>query len=82
MTTLKTLTLAAALFAGASSFAMAQGTTGASPGGGAPSATPGSAVNGQESNKGPNTPSYGTKQHQGREQPEQKLDMGSESGKQ
>jgi hypothetical protein len=40
------------------------------------------AVNGQEINNGKNSKSYGTGQHRGREQPEQKLDTGSGSGHQ
>ena len=75
----KILATTAALVIGASPLAMAQGTSTPSA---MPSAQSGSsAVNGQERGAGPNAQSYGTKKKMGREQPEEKTDMGSGSGK-
>jgi hypothetical protein len=78
MTSIKILTATAALLIGASQLAMAQGTGNTA----APTAqTQPGAVNGQQNGSGPNAKSYGTKQHMGREQPDQKQDMGSGAGK-
>jgi hypothetical protein len=85
MSGMKTVVIAAALMMGAVPMAMAQtggtsapkGTTAGSTG--APG-QPGS-VNGFQQGGGPNAKDYGTKQGMGREQPEQKEDMGSGAGK-
>ena len=70
-----TLVLATAAAIGFSSTAFAQTTTGPS---GQTYMGGSKAVNGKEINRGPNTRTYGTGAHQGREQPEKKLDTGSE----
>jgi hypothetical protein len=79
MTSIKVLMATAALLIGASPLAIAQQTTG-NPGSSAAASQP-STVNGQENGTGPNAKVYGTKKHMGREQPEQKQDMGSGAGK-
>ena len=78
MTSIKILMASVALLIGASQLAMAQQT--GNPGSAA-AASQSSTVNGQENGTGPNAKSYGTKKHMGREQPEQKQDMGSGAGK-
>jgi hypothetical protein len=78
MTSIKILMATAALLIGASQLAVAQ-TTGNQ--GSSAAASQSSTVNGQETPNGPNSKTYGTKKHMGREQPEQKQDMGSGAGK-
>jgi uncharacterized protein YdeI (BOF family) len=76
MTSTSKLAIATALVFGVSTAAFAQGATkGSTQMGGS------AAVNGQQQGSGPNAKTYGVKKHTGREQPEQKQDMGTDSGK-